>query len=106
MERLSEAKDMERRMEDRKEGTRGTKEETKEETKEKEKEDSWESVIIAAKRDIARGSAPRKGKEEIREQGKAKDSRAHATYAESSDTAQPTAGPQEKAKVAKEEPTQ
>ena len=106
MERHSEEKDMERRMAGRKEGTIGTKEETREETKEKEKEDSRASVIIVAKRDIARDSALRKGKEQIREQGRAKASKAHATYAASSDTAQPTAGPQEKAKVAKAELTQ
>ena len=79
----------------------GTTEEAKEETKEKANDDSLASVIIVSTGDIPRDSAPRKGKEQIREQGKKNNSRAHATYVGSSDTSQPTAGPQEKGKGSK-----
>ena len=80
----------------------GAKEQTKEERKEKEKEDSLESVIIVVRRGTVRGSAPRREKEEKREQARGKAFKDIVISVDNLATARAIAGPQAKAREAKE----
>ena len=77
----------------------------KEDRREETKEGNMEDIKEERNRMEEHGITKEEAKETNRE-AKQKDSKARATYAASSDTAQPTAGPQEKAKVAKAEHTQ
>ena len=81
----------------------GAEEETNQERKAKRKEDSSERAIIVAMRGAVRGSLPRKGREEVKERAKGKDSKGVATSVDNFSTAQATAFSPERAQGAKEE---